>query len=192
VPDAELTTMLLRRLAGGDQRAAEELLPLVYGDLHELAAAYMSGEREQHTLQPTALIHEAWLRLVAADQRGFENRAHFFALAARAMRQVLIDHARRRGAEKRGGRLERVPIDAALELYSEGGPDLVVLDEALRRLEALDPELVRIVELRFFAGASNPEIAAALGVSTRTVERGWKTAQSWLREELGRAEAAES
>jgi RNA polymerase sigma factor (TIGR02999 family) len=108
------------------------------------------------------------------------------------MRQVLIDHARRRGAEKRGGSRERLPIDAALELFAESGPDLVVLDEALRRLEALDPELVRIVELRFFAGASNPEIAAALGVSTRTVERGWKTAQSWLREELGRADAAES
>jgi RNA polymerase sigma factor (TIGR02999 family) len=192
--DQQQTTLLLRRAAGGDAGAADELLPLVYDELRELAGRYMAAERAQHTLQPTALINEAWLRMLGERTTGeqtpaWQNRAHFVGLAARAMRQVLIDHARRRDACKRGGGEQRLPLDAALDVYSESGPDLLVLEEALSKLETLDPQLVRIVELRFFAGADNQDAAAALGVSTRTIERGWKTAQAWLRAELGGEEA---
>jgi RNA polymerase sigma factor (TIGR02999 family) len=179
------TTLLLRRVASGDAGAANELMPLVYAELRGLAVRYMSGERPQHTLQPTALIHEAWMRMLGGPSNEWSNRSHFIALAARAMRQVLIEHARRRGADKRGGGEERLALDAALEVYERSGPDLLVLEEALANLERIDPQLVRIVELRFFAGASNEEAAEALGVSTRTIERGWKTAQTWLRAELG-------
>src|SRR5262249_31683920 len=150
------------------------------------AGRYMSGERAHHTLQPTALIHEAWLRMLGERSSEWNDRAHFLALAARAMRQVLIDHARRRDAGKRGGGEQRLALDAALEVYARRGPDLLVLEEALARLEQLDPQLGRIVELRFFGGASNEEAAVGLGVSTRTIERGWKTAQAWLRAELDR------
>ena len=189
VIDPGQTTALLHRMAGGDARAAEELLPLVYAELHELARRYMSDERRQHTLQPTALIHEAWLRVQGDEQAPLQNRAQFVGVAARAMRRVLIDHARRRGADKRGGLAQRAPFEDALELYQREGPDLLALDEALQRLEAFDAELVKIVELRFFAGLGHDEIAQTLGVSTRTVERGWKTAQAWLRAELeGEAE----
>lgn len=187
VLDQQQTTLLLRRVATGDPEAANELLPLVYGELRDLAGRYMGGERAQHTLQPTALIHEAWLRLLGEQSAAAENRSHFVALAARAMRQVLIDHARRRDSRKRGGGEARVDLDLALELFEERGPDVLVLEEALAKLEKFDPQLVRIVELRFFAGASNEEAAAALGVSTRTIERGWKTAQAWLRAELREA-----
>jgi len=172
-------------MAGGDSSAAVELLPLVYEELHDLARGYMAGEKRHHTLQPTALIHEAWLRMHGEQAPQWQNRSEFVAVAARAMRRVLIDHARRRDAQKRSGSAERLPLDAALDLYQQSAPDLLVLDEALERLEAIDAELVKIVELRFFAGASNDDIAGALGVSTRTVERGWKTAQAWLRAEIG-------
>lgn len=187
--DEQRTTRLLKRLANGDKAAGEELLPLVYTQLHQLAAAHMAGERRDHTLQPTALVHEAWLRLQGAEGEGWGGRAQFFAVAGRAMRRALIDHARRRNARKRDGGGEREPLDVALELFSEGGPDLLELDEALERLEALDPELVRLVEQRFFAGATHEEIARASGVSTRTVERSWKTAQTWLRAHLAEGDA---
>jgi RNA polymerase sigma factor (TIGR02999 family) len=184
VSDAR-TTGLLRRIAEGDAAAAGELLPLVYDELHQLAAGFMAGERRDHTLQPTALVHEAWLRLQGGDESGWQSRAQFIGVAACAMRRVLLDHARRRAAQKRSGSGQRVPLDDALEVLERGGVDIVSLDDALERLEVLDPELVRLVELRFYAGASNDEAAQALGVSTRTVERGWSTARSWLRAELG-------
>jgi len=171
-------------MADGDQEAAGELLPLVYTELHALAARFMGGERRGHTLQPTALVHEAWMRIQAGDGTPAAERAQFLGLAARAMRRVLIDHARRRKAQKRGEGGEHLPLDHALDALAQSGPEPLELDEALERLEQLDPQLVRIVEQRFFAGASNADIAAALGVSTRTVERGWKTAQTWLRAEL--------
>jgi RNA polymerase sigma factor (TIGR02999 family) len=171
------TTMLLRRASAGDPRASEELLPLVYGELHRLALSF---------LQPTALIHEAWMRLIGDPSPQWNDRAHFVALAARAMRQVLVDHARRRDADKRGGGAVREPLDAALELFEERSTNLLDLDSVLEKLRGLDPQLARIVELRFFGGASNEEIASALGTSTRTVERGWKLAQAWLRSELER------
>jgi len=179
------TTALLQRVAEGDADAAGELLALVYEELHRLAGSFLAGERRDHTLQPTALVHEAWLRLNGDTPHAWHNRAQFVAVAARAMRRVLLDHARRRAAQKRGGSGERVPLDDTLEAFERGGLHLLDLDEALGRLEALDPELVRLVELRFFAGASNEEVARTLGVSTRTVERGWSTARSWLRAELG-------
>ena len=176
-------TALLQRMAAGHADAAEELLPLLYGELHALASGYMAGERKHHTLQPTALVHEAWIRLTG-DAQDWQNRAHFVGVAARAMRRVLVDHARRRNAEKRGGDLRRVGLDAALDLFEEAGPDLVVLNESLERFERVDPELARLVELRFFGGASSQDIAEVLGVSSRTVERGWKTAQAWLRADI--------
>ncbi len=184
--DKQATTLLLRRMAGGDREAADEFLPLVYAELHELASRLMSGERRDHTLQPTALVHEAWLRVGSSEGLATGERTQFLSIAARAMRNVLIDHARRRQAQKRGAGGERRPLDVVLEAFAENGPDPLELDEALRRLGGLDPELVSIVEQRFFAGASNEEIASVLGVSTRTVERGWRTAQAWLRAELGK------
>ncbi|HVS17741.1 MAG TPA: ECF-type sigma factor [Planctomycetota bacterium] len=183
--DAQHTTLLLRRMAEGDAQAAAELLPLVWGDLHDLASAYMGAERVQHTLQPTALIHEAWLRVAGPGAADWNDRAHFMGIAARAMRRVLIDHARRRSADKRPSAAARVPLDGVLEVLEERGPDLLVLNEALERLDSVDGQLARIVEMRFFAGSSNAEVAAALGVSERTVERGWKTAQAWLRNAIG-------
>lgn len=180
------TTILLRQAAAGDARASAQLLPLVYGELHNLALSYMQDERRQHTLQPTALIHEAWMRLIGDPHPQWNDRAHFVALAARAMRQVLVDHARRRDADKRGGGAGREPLDATLELYEERSTNLLDLDSVLEKLRGLDPELATIVELRFFGGANNDEIAKVLAVSTRTVERGWKMARAWLRAELER------
>jgi RNA polymerase sigma factor (TIGR02999 family) len=180
---------LLARLASGDEAAGDALLPLVYDELYALARRYMAGEKVHHTLQATALVHEAWIRLSNDETPQWRNREQFVGVAARAMRRVLVDHARRRDARKRSGAGERLPFEALLELYEESGPALVELDEALAKLAGVDPQLVRIVELRFFFGASNEEIARALDVSTRTVERGWKTAQAWLRAELGEAAA---
>lgn len=183
---------LLQRLASGDEAAANELLPLVYDELYSLARHYMAREKAHHTLQATALVHEAWLRLANDSTPPWENRDQFVAIAARAMRRVLVDHARRRDARKRSGSSERLPFEALLELYEESGPPLVELDEALARLAAFDAQLAKLVELRFFFGASNEDIARALNVSTRTVERGWKTAQAWLRAELGESAAPDA
>lgn len=169
----------------GDAAAGEELFRLVYGELHDLARGYMAGERKEHTLQPTALVHEAWLRLVGTERPDWEGRGHFVGVAARAMRRILIDHARRRDAKKRGGEAERESLDAAVASFESRAFDLLALDEALERLEALDPQLVRVVEQRFFARATNKEIAAALGVSERTIERSWQVARVFLRTELG-------
>jgi len=184
------TTLLLGRIESGDRAAGEELLGLVYGELRDLARTYMANERAGHTLEPTALVHEAWLRLMGAEAPGpgWADRAHFVGVAALAMRRVLVDHARRRAAEKRGGAARREPLDLLVETFESRGADLVALGEALERLEALDPELARIVERRFFAGATNAEVALDLGVSERTVERGWSTARAWLRAELGGGE----
>ena len=190
-------TAILQRLGAGDRAAEAELLGLVYAELRALAASALRGERAGHTLQPTALVHEAWLRLVGAGPTDWTCRAHFFGAAARAMRQVLVDHARARGAAKRGGGRGRVEADEAslLDLsvaaWEERALDLLALDEALQRLAAADPRAARVVELRFFAGLEMAEVARVLSVSLPTVERDWRLARLWLRAEIeGGARAA--
>jgi RNA polymerase sigma factor (TIGR02999 family) len=174
-------TALLRDWSGGDRAALERLMPLVYAELRRLAASYLRVEREDHTLQPTALVHEAYLRLI--DQRGvnWQNRAHFFGIAAQMMRRILVDHARRRHAAKR---------DASallLQVSDEDGsrdPELLALDAALSGLESLDARQARIVELRFFGGLTVEETAEVAGVSPATVKREWRTARAWLAREI--------
>ncbi len=159
-------------------------LDLLYDELRRVAGALMARERTAHTLQPTALVSEAWLRL-AGSQGELNGKEHFLGLAARAMRRVLVDHARARGRLKRGGDVDEVPLDTALAWYEERRIDVLAVDEALERLRGIDPELVELVELRFFAGLTLDETAAALGNSVATVERGWKVARLWLARDLG-------
>lgn len=170
----------------GDAVASEELLNLLYGELRQMAARCMGRERTSHTLQPTALIHEAWIRLLPGQEesQSWTSREHFVRVAARAMRRVLVDHARARGAEKRGRDWRPVPLDAVVASLEERNVDLLALDDALGRLARMDDHLARLVELRFFAGLTIAETARVLGVSTPTVERHWRTARIWLRREL--------
>jgi RNA polymerase sigma-70 factor (ECF subfamily) len=177
-------TRLLCDLADGDAGAAMRLFPLVYEDLRTLAAGYLRRERRGHTLQPTALVHESYCRLVEARRDRCQDRAQFFAVAARAMRQILIEHARRRRAAKRGGGKERLSLDRIPDLPEQRDATLLALDEALNELAALDERQSRIVELRFFGGLSIPETAEALGISHATVERDWKMAKAWLYREV--------
>lgn len=180
-------TELLVRWKAGDQAALDELIPLVYKELREIARRQMQREYPGHTLQSAALVHEAYLRLL--DQRPFdtENRAHFLAVAARLMRQILVDHARSRGAAKRGVD-RRVELDTSLVLPQVRTTDLVALDDALTGLAKLDEQQGRIVELRFFGGLSTEEIAEVLGVSASTVQRDWNVAKVWLMRELKRGD----
>ena len=173
-------TSLLARAEEGDRQATDELLPLVYEELRQLADRFLAAEKRGATLQPTALVHEAYLRLVGSDQAGWENRAHFFGAAAQAIRRILIDRARARGAARRGGeRPLRLDTDAPL---AEPGPsvDVLALDEALAKLASIDAQKARVVELRFFGGLSVDETAATLGVSASTVARDWVFARTWL------------
>ncbi len=176
----EPVTQILEAVGGGDARAAEKLLPLVYDELRKLAAQKMTNEAPGQTLQPTALVHEAWLRLVATPDQTWQNRAHFFSAAAEAMRRILIQNARRKARFKRGGGQQRLDIDA-IELTGTAPDDKVLLvNEALQHLEAEDPEKARVVVLKFFGGLTNREAAAILGVTERTVERNWAYAKAWL------------
>ncbi len=177
-------TQLLREYRGGDERALGRLLPIVYAELRGLAQRELGRERAGHTLQPTALVHEAYLRLVKRSDPDWKDRRHFFAVAATAMRRVLVNHAVARRAEKRGGGNERVTLFEAASVFEERAEDLLALDEALRRLSEMDPDKGRIVELRFFAGLDVAETAAAMQVSASTVERGWRFAKAWLRKEI--------
>ncbi len=187
-------TEALGALVAGDPDACARVFPILYTRLHELAEAQLAHQAPGHTLQPTALVHEAYLRLVdqgsgegtGADR--WESRAHFFAVAARAMRHILIDHARGKKRLKRGGDLRRVPLSGVEVPESEGaeGPDLVAIDEALERLAAHDPVSARVVEMRFFGGMDERAVAAVLGVTDRTVRRHWAYARAWLARELGR------
>lgn len=173
-------TVILESVARGEAAAAEELLPLVYDELRRLAAARMAREADGQTLQPTALVHEAWLRLVTEGERSWQNRAHFFRAAAQAMRRILVDRARHKGSLKCGGNPEKVPVDD-LELAAAPPDDRVLLvDEALARLEVEDEESARIITLKFFGGLTNLEIARMLGVTERTVERQWAYAKACL------------
>jgi RNA polymerase sigma factor (TIGR02999 family) len=185
-PPAGSVTALLKDWSGGDGHALERLIPLVYSELRRLAASYLRRERADHTLQPTALVHEAYLRLVDQKRVDWQSRAHFFGIAAQMMRRVLVDHARRRQAAKRGSRTYRISIAEDLP-GAERDPELLSLDEALRGLEALDPRQARVVELRFFGGLSVEETAELLGVSPATVKREWQTARAWLAREIQRA-----
>jgi RNA polymerase sigma factor (TIGR02999 family) len=185
VRERDSTTALLDRLRRGEPGAAEELLPRIYEQLREVAQREMGSERPEHTLQPTALVHEAWMRLSnGSGDEPFEDRAHFVAIAASAMRRVLVDHARRRGAQKRGAGLERMPLDEIVSEIEKQAHDLLALDVALEKLSARDGELARIVELRFFAGLTVEETGRVLGLSAPTVQRRWRTARAWLRGEL--------
>ena len=177
-------TILLREVRAGNRAAESQLLPLVYGELRRLAARYMRSERADHTLQPTALVHEAYLRLAGQRAVNWENRIHFFAVAAQIMRRILVDHARAHRSEKRGGREPKGPVDEALALTADNREGVLAIDEALGHLSERDPRLARIVELRFFAGLTGDEIAEVLGISPRTVKREWMVAKAWLRGEL--------
>jgi RNA polymerase sigma-70 factor, ECF subfamily len=168
----------------GDRPSLDTLLPIVYQELRRLAASYLRREQPGQTLQPTALVHEAYLRLLKDDPERWQNRAHFCAIAAHSMRQILIERARARGALKRGGRRPRVTLDEALVAGGERSIDLVALDEALERLAAFDPEQARLVELRFFGGLTVEETAEALEISPATVKRHWTVARAWLAREL--------
>ena len=186
VGSAEQVTQLLRSWSEGNQAALEKLTPLVYGELHRLAKGYMRGEREGHTLQTTALINEAFVRLIDWESVSWQNRAHFFGISAGLMRRILVDFARSHRSSKRGGEASRVTLDEAL---IAGGPntDVVAVDEALKSLEALDARKGQVVELRFFGGLSTQETAEVMKISTRTVEREWSLAQAWLLRELSSA-----
>jgi len=167
-----------------DRQSVDSLLPVVYQELRRLAASYIRRERPGQTLQPTALVHEAYLRLMKDKPGRWHNRAHFCAIAAHSMRQILIERARARGAQKRGGARHRVTLDEALVAGGERSIDLVALDEALERLAAFDPEQARLVELRFFGGLTVEETAEAMNISPATVKRHWTVACAWLAREL--------
>jgi RNA polymerase sigma factor (TIGR02999 family) len=181
---ADEVTQILRSWSDGQQEALERLVPLVYAELRRLARGYMRGEREGHTLQTTALINEAFLRLIDWKNVSWQNRAHFFGVSAQLMRRILVDFARSRNA-KRGGDVSHVTLDEAL-IPAVSRTDVVAVDDALKSLEALDLRKAKIVELRFFGGLSTEETAEFLKISTRTVEREWSLAQAWLLRELGR------
>jgi len=178
-------TLILDRAKQGDPQAAQELLPLVYEELRNLAAARMANEAAGHTLQPTALVHEAWLRLAGNDaQVHFANRAHFFAAAAEAMRRILIDRARRKSAEKRGGAWLRIDLDKVDIAADADDHTLLLVDEALEKLAADDPKAAKIAKLRFFGGLTLEEAGKVLGVTDRTAKRYWAYARAWLFDEI--------
>ena len=175
---------MLRSMQMGDAGASEELAAVLYAELRELAQREMARERRDHTLQATALVHEAYLRLFGDENTGFADRESFFAAAANAIRRVLVDHARKRAREKRGGGVVRVPLDGLDVAEPLADEELLALDDALARLKEFDPTKARIVELRFFAGLSIEELVKALGASESTIRREWRMARAWLRAEM--------
>jgi RNA polymerase sigma-70 factor, ECF subfamily len=181
--DQSQTTALLKALRAGNGEAAEKLLPIVYAELHRLASAYMRRERPDHTLQATALINEAYLRLVQEDV-DWNNRAHFIGFAAHVMRRVLVDHARARNAEHRGGGLNRVELQDEMFVSPERLEQVALVDEALERLEKKNPRQARVVEMRYFGGLSVEQIASVLQIAPRSVKRDWSLARIWLFQEL--------
>jgi RNA polymerase sigma-70 factor (ECF subfamily) len=183
-PSGEDVTILLAELTKGDKEAASKLIPMVYDELRRLAGGYMRRERGDHTLQATALVHEAYLKLVEQRSVDWQGRAHFFGIAAQVMRRILVDHARGHLREKRGSGQQAVPLDEALVFAPEQSMELVKLDEALERLSKLDPRQGRIVELRFFGGLTVEQTADLLGISPKTVKRDWSMAKAWLHGDL--------
>jgi RNA polymerase sigma factor (TIGR02999 family) len=180
-------TELLLRWRGGDRQALDALMPLVYAELRRLAQHYIRQERPDHTLQSTALVHEAYVRLVGQNLPEWRSRAHFFGVAAQLMRQILVDHARHRQAEKRGGAAPcKLTLDEGLLQTPDRDLDVILLDDALRDLAALDPQQSRIVELRFFAGLTIDDTSEVMGISPATVSRDWTSARAWLHREISR------
>jgi RNA polymerase sigma-70 factor, ECF subfamily len=184
MPEPAAVTKLLRAWSGGDEAALGELIPLVEAELRRLARIYMARERLGHTLQTTALVNEAFLRLIDARQVGWQDRAHFLGIAARVMRRVLVDHARTRGVQKRGGGGYKVPLDDAMAVSPARDFNLLALDRALEMLAAVDERKSRVIEMRFFGGMTVEETAEALHVSPDTVKRDWRLAKLWLLREL--------
>ena len=185
MPSPNSFTRLLLDWSDGDEGARNEMLPLVYDELRRLAALYLLRERRDHTLQPTALVHEAYLRLIDQRQVNWKNRAQFVGLAAVMMRRILVNHARDRAAEKRGGGMQKVPLSDVDEPRTPQDVDVIVLNDALDQLGAIDPRKSRIVELKFFGGLTTNEIAEVLQLSPATIERDWSFARAWLYDAIG-------
>ncbi len=173
-------TELLRKWSDGDESALDQLLPLIHDVLHRLAHQYVNRERRDHTLQTTALVNEAYLRLVQQPDMDWQSRAHFFAASARVMRHILVDYARQRASDKRGGQLQRVTLDGEACVSIERSAELIALDDALNELEKVNPRGCKVIELRYFGGMNNKEAAEALRISETTVERDWRLARAWL------------
>lgn len=188
--DHDEVTRVLDRIAGGDQDAVNMLFPLVYDELRQMAGAFMRGERRDHTLQPTALVHDAYMKLVGQDRANWQGRAHFLAVAAQQMRRVLVDHARSRDRRKRGGGAEKVTICVGDVMAETRDVDLLQLDEALGELASFNPAGAQIVELKFFGGLTNTEVGQALGVSRSSVDRGWDLARRWLLVQMTRGDTS--
>ncbi len=184
---SEKVTQLLNQVSGGNRAAVDELTPLVYQELKRIAGGQLKGERPGHTLQATALVHEAYLKLVDQREVNWQGRAHFFGVAAQLMRRILLDYAKSRHRLKRGGDVHKTSLDEALVVAEDRASDLVMIDEALTRLEQLDARQAKVVELRFFGGLSVEETAEAMGISAPTVKREWAMARAWLHRELSPA-----
>jgi RNA polymerase sigma factor (TIGR02999 family) len=181
---SEITRMLIE-LTDGNREVVDQILPHIYDELKRLASGYLRRERPDHTLQPTALVHEAYMKLIDQNRVQWQNRAHFFGIAAQVMRRILLDHARKHQANKRGGEAEKLPIDEEILVVShDRSAELIALDEALQELARLDEQKAKIVELRYFGGLSIEETAEVLGVSVPTVNRHWRTAKAWLYSQL--------
>jgi RNA polymerase sigma factor (TIGR02999 family) len=185
MPNPPEITQLLQDWSDGKTEVLESLMPLVYGELRRQASRHLSKERPNHTLQTTALIHEAYLKLIGQKEVEWQNRNHFFAIASTAMRRILVDHAKERHREKRGGSAENLPLEDVTKISAgEKTIDLIALDEALNRLAKMNERQARVVELRYFSGLSNDETAEVLGVSNATVRNDWNIARAWLRQEI--------
>jgi RNA polymerase sigma factor (TIGR02999 family) len=185
--DSMTVTLLLKRCSNDDQQAVAELMPLIYDELRHLASSYLRRERPDHTLQATALVHEAYLRMVDQRNTQWKERGHFFMVAAEMMRRILIDHARKHRAVKRGGPLTKISLDDATVFAPEQSQSLLLLDGLLIRLAVIDPQEARIIELRFFGGLSIEETADVMGISPTTVKREWNVAKKWLAREMRKA-----
>ncbi|MBX3280418.1 MAG: sigma-70 family RNA polymerase sigma factor [Acidobacteria bacterium] len=192
MPSSAEITGLLIAWREGDQAALERLTPLLYRDLHRLAHRYMRGENRGHTLQTSALVNEAFVRLIENPRIDWQGRAHFFGLAAHIMRNILLDHARGRGRAKRGGGAYHFSLDEAAIVSESRAAELIALDDALKDLASLDPRKSRLVELRFFGGLSNEEISEVMGLSLRTVEREWQKAKTWLHHAISKSDLDEA
>ena len=177
-------TILLRRWQGGEEQALEELTPMVYQELRRIAGGFLRRERSDHTLQPTALLHEAYLKLAGQNATSWKDRAHFFGVAAHLMRMILVDHARSKAAGKRGGGLKAVTLNETLSASTERPADLVALDDALRELEEFDPRKAKVIELRYFGGLTIEEAAEVLGISTSTLVRDQRLAEAWIQRQM--------